>query len=450
MNYAEPTAAKPRMTQRPARHQNGRYAWFVTMVLLVAYTFAFIDRQVMNLLVEPVRHAFRLDDTHVSLLLGVAFVVAYAIGAPFGGRLADASNRRNVCLIVVGLWSLFTIGCGFAPNYEWLFGARFAVGATEACLMPAAWSLIADYFSRDRLPRAMSLFLLGPYLGGGIALILGGAVVESVGTTGASGGGPEGWRVAFMVAGAIGLIPAILLSFVREPHRGDSDQAQESAPPIAKVARYLLGHWRFYGGFYFGVSLQTITFYAFPAWMPTYLVRHFKVPLGKVGLHYGAVTLAVGCLGVLCSPYIARWLSRNGLRDSNMRMAAWSSTLIAPIAALVPFVPSYWLALLLVGIVTFIGSLPMPTNAAALQMVTPPRMRGIAASIYMFTVSLVGVAIPPTMIALLTDHVFHDSGAVGQSLAIVCVGASICAALVLWVTLKGYRDARAVADEAAA
>ena len=448
MNYVEVSGAEPQAAEDTGRRRNGGYAWFVTVVLLLAYTFAFIDRQVMNLLVEPVRHAFTLDDTQVSLLLGVAFVVAYAIGAPFGGRLADAGHRRNICLIVIAVWSLFTIGCGFAPTYGWLFAARFAVGATEACLMPAAWSLIADYFTRDRLPRAMGLFLLGPYLGGGIALILGGAVVKSVVATGGQGG-LEGWRLTFMVAGAIGLIPTLLMLGIREPRRAHATHAEPHAPPIGTVVRHLFGQWRFYGGFYGGISLQTITFYAFPAWMPTFLIRHFKMPLGTIGLHYGLITLVVGCIGVLCGPQIARWLAGRGHRDSNMRIAAWSSTLIAPIAALVPFVPSYGAALVLVGLVTFIGSLPMPTNAAALQIVTPPRMRGVAASIYMFTVSLVGVAIPPTLIALLTDHVFHDTGAVGQSLAIVCFGASICAATVLWAALAGYREALRVADEAA-
>ncbi|RYY33223.1 MAG: hypothetical protein EOP59_17940 [Sphingomonadales bacterium] len=163
--------------------------------------------------------------------------------------------------------------------------------------------------------------------------------------------------------------------------------------------------------------------------------------LGTVGLHYGLITIVTGCIGVLCGPAMGRWLARRGYRDYNLRIAALSSTLIAPVAALVPFVGSYAAALALVVAVTFIGSLPMPMNAAALQTVTPNRMRGVAASIYMFTVSLIGVAIPPTLIALLTDHVFHDPQMVGWSLGIVCLGASICAATVLWSTLPAYRRA---------
>lgn len=435
----------PAPRDRPAASQDGPYAWLVASVLLVAYTFAFIDRQVMNLLVEPIRTAFALDDTRVSLLLGAAFVVAYALAAPLGGRLADTGHRRNICLVVVSLWSLCTIACGLASSYNSLFAARFAVGASEALLMPAAWSLIADHFSRARLPRAMSLFLLGPYVGGGLALILGGAVVRDAAQL---ANGIEPWRLTFILAGTIGLLPALLLLLVREPARARTAGAAAAAPPLRQVVGHLASQRRFYGGFYGGVSLQTITFYAFPAWMPTYLTRHFGVPLGTIGLHYGAVTLVLGCLGVVCSPLVARILAARTGTDGNMHIAAWSSTLIAPLSIAVPFVGSYQAALVLVALVTFIGSLPMPTNAAALQLATPQRMRGIASSIYMFAVSFVGVAIPPTVIALLTDHVFRSPQAVGYSLAIVCLGASIAASLVLWATLRGYRQALLAAEAA--
>jgi len=428
-------SARPR-GDTPIR-RDGPFAWYVTAVLLAAYTYSFIDRQVMNLLVEPIRASFRLDDVEVSLLLGFAFIVAYAIAAPFGGRFADRGNRRMIVAVAIFLWSMFTIGCGLAPSYGWLFAARFAAGASEALLLPAAWSLIADYFSRERLPRAMGLFLLGPYVGGGLALILGGAIVHGA----FEGSAIEGWRQAFIVAGAIGAVPAILALTMREPPRGGPRVSGTDAPTTRQIASYFRKHGGFYSGFYGGISLQTITFFAFPAWMPTFVVRHFDVSLGEIGFHYGLISLVLGCAGVLAGPALARALERRGRADANMRIAAWSSTAIAPVALMIPFVPDYGSALVIMGLVTFIGSLPMPTNAAALQLVTPNRMRGVAASIYMFVVSLVGVAVPPTLIALLTDHVFHDTAMVGYSLGIVCFVASIFALIVLWVMLPAYSRA---------
>lgn len=423
--------------------RDGLYSWYVAFVLLLAYVYSFIDRQVMNLLVEPIRATFSLDDVEVSLLLGFAFIVAYAIAAPFGGRLADRSNRRNIVAAAIFLWSLFTVGCGLATSYGWLFAARFAAGASEALLLPAAWSLIADYFSRERLPRAMGLFLLGPYVGGGLALILGGALVDGV----IENTGLEGWRQAFIICGLIGAIPAVLALTMREPARNASTGADEPPPPAKAIAAFFRKQSSFYTGFYGGISLQTITFFAFPAWMPTFVARNFDVSLGEIGLHYGIVSIACGCLGVLIGPAWARSMEQRGTTDGNMRVAAISSTLIAPVAIAIPFVPNYASALTVMGLITFIGSLPMPTNAAALQLVTPNRMRGVAASIYMFVVSLVGVAVPPTLIALLTDHVFRDKAMVGYSLGIVCCVASVIALIVLWKLLPAYREALGEAEK---
>lgn len=426
----------------PRRTETALTPGYVTAVLLTAYTYSFIDRQIMNLLVEPIRASFTLSDTEVSLLLGFAFIVAYALAAPVGGRLADRSNRRIIVAAAILLWSLFTIGCGLAKSYGWLFAARFAAGASEALLLPAAWSLIADYFTRDRLPRAMGFFLLGPYVGSGLALILGGALVHGI-----SGElQMEGWRQAFIVAGAIGAIPAVLALTMREPPRAGSG-LQEHAPPNPKE---VIGHFNaqrgFYLAFYGGISLQTITFFAFPAWMPTFVVREFGISLRDVGFHYGMISLVVGCAGVLIGPAIARALDKRGYDDANMRIAAVSSTLMLPVTIAIPFVPSYTAALVVIGLVTFIGSLPMPTNVAALQLVTPNRMRGVAASVLMFVVSFVSVAIPPTLIALLTDDVFADTAMVGYSLGIVCAGASVLAIVIIWSMLPAYRKSLAAAE----
>src|SRR3546814_1452426 len=135
--------------------RNCRYASFVTAILLLGYSFAFIDRQMLNLLVEPIRRVFLLDDVSISFLLGFAFVLAFAFAALLAGRWADQGHRRNIGVFAVTMWSVFTIACGLAVSYRILFVARMGVGAAEACLMRAAWSLIAEYFSRARLSRPM-------------------------------------------------------------------------------------------------------------------------------------------------------------------------------------------------------------------------------------------------------------------------------------------------------
>ncbi|WP_169206939.1 MFS transporter, partial [Aromatoleum petrolei] len=154
-----------------AIRQDGSYAWYVVFLLTFAYTVAFIDRQVLNLLVDPIKKDILLSDVQISLLQGFAFMAAYVVFGPIFGRWVDTGHRRNVLVLGVTLWSAFTVFCGLSEEYWQLFVARAGVGAAEACLAPAGWSLIADYFSRQRLPRAMSIFMLGPSLGAGLALI---------------------------------------------------------------------------------------------------------------------------------------------------------------------------------------------------------------------------------------------------------------------------------------
>ena len=211
------------MTSASATVKDGAYAWYVVGMLTLAYAVGFIDRQILNLLVEPIKLDMTLTDTQISLLQGFAFTVAYVMMGPFFGRWIDIGNRRNILLVGVALWSLFTVLCGLSREYWQLFGARMGVGGAEACLLPAAWSILSDYFSKKKLPRAMSVLLMGPYLGGGLALIFGGLVLGAVAATGTTSlplfGTLEPWQIAFIAVGVPGFAVALLMLTIREPAR---------------------------------------------------------------------------------------------------------------------------------------------------------------------------------------------------------------------------------------
>src|SRR3546814_264175 len=178
------------------------------------------------------------------------------------------------------------------------------------------------------------------------------------------------------------------------------------------------------------------------------LIRRFHVSLAEIGVQYGTVVLIMGCLGVIVGPFLGRWLVARGHHDYNMRIPVIACLELVPFAAVLPLAPNYGVALIICAGITFFCSLPMPMAAAALQTVTPNRMRGVAASMYMFVVSLVGVALPPTLIALLTDHVFRDPAKVGWSLGIVCAIAALAAAFAIARGLPAFRRALARADAA--
>ncbi|MEZ5459425.1 MAG: MFS transporter [Steroidobacteraceae bacterium] len=420
------------------------------LLLTLAYTVAFIDRQLLNLLVDPIKLDIIASDTEISLLQGFAFMGAYILFGPLFGRLADAGNRRNIMVWGVAAWSACTVACGLSDGFWGLFIARAGVGAAEACLVPAAWSILSDSYSRQELPRAMSVFLMGPYLGGGLALIFGGLVLGSVaGIRDALPllAGFTPWQLTFIVVGAPGLLLAAAIGiWVREPPRRqlaeqgstDGDAAQFT---VREVAQFLWQRRAFYLRFYLGMAMLVMVLYALPAWVPSYLTRSFNADRATLGLQYGALVLIAGSVGVLSGPAVGRWLAKRHPLDSPVRTALIAALCLLPVSAALPFAPSYATVLACAGLATFCFSLPQAMFASALQLATPNRMRGVVSSLWVFIASVAGLGVAPTLVALITDHVFRDPARVGASLGIVCGGAAAVASWLIWRALPHYRAA---------
>lgn len=445
------TAAGPKSD----RYINSGYAWAVVVMLTIAYTVSFIDRQVLNLLVDPIKADLGATDTQMSLLQGLAFIVAYIAFIPLFGRLADTRNRRNLVAFGVMAWSAFTIMCGFSTSLEMLFISRAGVGAAEAALGPAAWSIISDYFTKDRLPRAMSVLLMGPYLGGGLALIFGGLVVGSAALlTQAlpmlSGLNP--WQLTFIMVGGPGIVFGLSLLILREPPRravaGTSLDARRFT--LREVVGFLWDGRRFYLRFYAAMALITVVLYAVPAWMPSVLIRNHGADAGSVGVGFGTLVLAMGSLGVLSGPLVGSILRRQGHRSAVVICMIISAMALVPACLLIPFATSYTAIMVIAGAITFLYSFPQAMSASALQVATPNRMRGVVTSLYTFVLSGFGLGVAPTLVALLTDYVFRDPQRVDQSLAIVCTTSAALAAWLGWGTLKHFRAALQAEEDAAA
>lgn len=437
----------------PARSAKGtgirQSPWFTLLVLTFAFSVGHIDRQLLNLLVQPVKADFGLSDLQISLLQGAGFSVSYLVMSPVFGRWVDMARRRNILIGCVILWSGFTSVCGLATGFLGLLAARAMVGGAEAGLTPAAWSMLSDRFDDRRLGRAMGIYNIGTYIGGGMALMLGGVLLRSAGEWDLSQvpllRAMAPWQLTFLVVGLLGLFTAALLLLVPEPERRGAG-AGDAVMPLAEALATIRRNGRFYGLFYLGMSLTILPISAFPAWLPTLMIRQFGAPISQVGIEYGVASLVGGTLGVLVGPTVAGWLERAGWRDANLRLGVLTNLVILACCLGLFFRASYAMVLAIGAVASMFYSMPTPMAATALQIVTPNRMRGLITSIYIVLVTLIGLCIAPICVAFFTDVVFADEGRVGDALAIVCSASALGGMLALGACLRSYRALLAPSD----
>ncbi len=431
-----------------AAYPPSNLAWRVTLLLTFAYMLSFVDRQIVNLLVEPIQADLAISDTQVSLLQGFAFILTYILFSIPLGRLADTHSRKLIVAGGVLFWSLATAACGLANSFRQLFIARAAVGTGEAALTPAAWSMMADYFPPERRSFPVSIFLMGPYLGAGLSMILGGALMgmmEGVDTVAVPLLGEfRPWQVTFMLVGAPGLLVAALFLRVAEPQRRQlPDPALSAAsgrPSLGQVFAVMRSRSETYLALLVAIPLLMIVLYGLQAWVPSYLVRGFGMSVQDAGFTYGLVALFSGSAGVLLGPVVGRWLSGRGVTDYPLRLALWAALGICP--ALLMVASSGQVALVLLAVVTasVLVTLPLALAASTLQTITPANMRGVVAGLYVVMTSGVGMGLGPTLIALTTDYIVRDRAQLGASLAIVGIAVSLAAIVLFARALRPYRE----------
>ncbi|MEM1111322.1 MAG: MFS transporter [Pseudomonadota bacterium] len=445
MSYRE----VPDASQKSVLVDSGQ-ANYALAVLLIAYILSFIDRNVMAVLIGPIREEFAISDFQYSLLHGFAFSMFYIVlGLPIA-RLADRGDRRLIVAAGVFVWSLMTCLCGAARSFKALFIARIGVGIGEAALSPPAYSLLSDYFSDERLPRAMAIYTLGITLGGGLAYIIGGAVYEFFSTAGTPVlpllGEVRPWQMTFFIVGAPGLLLVAFLARMVEPPRRGIEAAPDRGFSLGEVVTFVRQQWQAYTSLIMAVSLLAVLGYGTMAWYPEYLVRSHGMSRGEAGSWFGAVFIVAGSLGTLAGGFSAAPLLRRGYQDASMRLVLWIALAWMPPAVLGPLMSSSDLAVLLaVPIVFFLNSY-FGLAIAALQAITPNQMRAQVSALLLFMSNLFGLALGPSIVAAITDFVFADEMRLGWSLALVpLVVCPLAAALVAW-GLKYYRralDARA-------
>jgi MFS family permease len=399
-------------------------AWYVVGVLIVAYLVALVDRQILTLLVQPIRRDLGLTDTQLSLLIGLAFAVLYTVAGIPIARLADRRPRRTIIAIGVFFWSVMTFLCGLAQNYWQLFLARVGVGVGEAALQPSAYSMLSDYFPPHRLGRAIGTYSIGLFLGGGLALIVGGAVIGALSgadsTTLPILGEVRNWQLAFLVVGAPGiLLTLVIMLTVKEPARRGVARTASGGAGSAELTLFFRSNFATVSRIIAAFSFGGIAVVGYLAWVPESLRRSFGWEMSDIGYAFGLVMAVFGTAGTLFGGWFVDRLARRGYRDAPMRASIIAFAFLVPAAVAAPLMPTAEASLVVLAVLLFFIGMQQGYSPVALQLITPNQLRAQVIAVYFFIAQIIALGIGPTLIAVVTDFVFRDDAALAWSLALV-------------------------------
>lgn len=372
-----------------------RYRWYVVWLLFLVYVLNFVDRQILIILMEPIRLEFGFSDTQLGLLGGLAFAVLYStLGIPIA-RLADRSNRVNIIAISIFVWSLATVLTGFARSFSHLLLARIAVGIGEAGCSPPAYSLLADYFRKEQRTTAFSIYSMGIYGGVFVGYLVGAFVAHYY-----------GWRAAFWVVGLPGIVMALVVKFtLREPPRGYADglPAQATAPPVRQVLGQLAAK-RTFRHLALAAALHAFVGYGVNGFHPSFLIRTHGFSVAEVGVVLSIVSAVSGVGGT----WFGGWLSdrvTNLRRD--VRWQLWVpgiATLInVPVALLAYTWPDRNLVVGLLFVSLVFGVMYLGPTFATLQRLVSARERALGSALLLLVINLIGLGLGPWLVGALSD-----------------------------------------------
>ena len=395
------------------------YAWFLTTILLISYTVSIIDRAMINLLIDPIRSDLKLTDIQMGQILGPGFMISYILFSLPIGRMVDKFNRIFVLIGGILLWSIATAAHGFSSDYYSLFVSRAGVGAGEAAVTPASWSIIADLFRPEDRAFPMSFYLMGPYIGQGLALLFGGLViqlytvpVEILGFT------LQPWQMIFLLIAIPGFVLSFGLAFLADPQRkGIINKEKQKDESFVDVIAYIKSKFSAYFTLMVAASFIVVLLYTFQAWVPTYIARVHGWDLSRVGYLFGIVTLISGSLGVLSGPVLERFLDRRGFKNSTHAVFLISASTLAVIPPLTFLFVTEDFILPGMFVISFFITLPMACFASGLQKMTPQNYRGSISGLYVFIMNIVGLSLGPTVVPFFTSVIFQDDMSINLALS---------------------------------
>lgn len=409
-------------------------------IIMALNALSLVDRQILTLMVDPIKQDLQLSDFQIGILQGLVFSVFYGLASLPIGWLVDRFPRRPIIWAGVTLWSLAASACGLAQTYTQLLIARLGVGVGEATLSPAAYSMLADIFPRTALTRALAFLLVGATIGNGLAIALGGAIVEfaqSAPMTLPVVGEIASWQAVFIITGLPGLVAGLLIFLVAEPRRRE---VYASRPATTGKREFVAAHARFLLCHTAGFGLMSVMGWGFISWLPTYMMREFHWSVGELSIPLALLLGGVGTIGTLGVGWLTDRLFGRGMLDAHMRIYCVAA-MIATASAVAAFsMSSPWLFLILCAPIVATMTLSAPA-IAALQLIAPGEIRAQVSAGFQFVANGVGLGLGPMLVGFLTDYAFGDEQQLGTAMALLYAVLGPLAALAFYFGGRPMREA---------
>jgi MFS family permease len=431
------------ITRRAGNYPTARRAWYAVAVLYFAYALVLADRQVLAFLVDPIREDLALSDFQFSLISGFFLVAIYSLLAIPLGRFADSHDRRDVIAASVAFWSLMTVLCSRASGLIVLLLARFGSGVSQAVMVPASVSLIADSFSTDRRPLAISVYASGAYVGIGLAHILSGFIVAM--TTSAEGlilpltGRFSSWQLAFVFLALPSILVLALMRRLNEPDRQGRARIQPEVR-LHETIEYARRHWFVFTSLIMGAALAGIGMFAIFAWVPTIFSRVYDWSGAETGIVFGLVTIVFGTAGLVVGGIYAGRFIREGQKlvfQRLMMLSVACAIIPGAITMTADSAPGMWACF---AAVIFFLAMPVGLAQTAIQAITPNKMRARLIATYFAALNIIGLGFGPIAVAVVTDFVFRDDAAIDRSIGVVIVSSGVASVLLLALSVKQYEE----------
>jgi len=400
------------------------YAILVLFILMLIYICSFVDRQIIAVLATQIRTELSFSNTQVGILYGPAFSLVYAFCGIFMGRLADQFSRKYIILSGLLIWSLMTFASGFANSFAFLLSARFAIGISQSALSPSVYSLLADYFSPKHRARVFSVYASGIFIGVGLSFLIGGSIAQSY-----------DWRVALKSVGLPGIGLALLAYFVlKEPIREKTEISKSGEQSFIEVLKFILKKptVRYH---LMGFSMLALSGYTILAFIGTILTDVFDS--SNLISSYGWFMFATG-VSVNASGWLADKLALRFGDDKRFVMGIVAALGGIPLYYFGLFSENAFWGLMLIGSANVISSSYNGVAAALIQDFVGSKMRGVAGSIYLFVISIVGFGIGPPATGWLMDHVFTGPKGPSQAMFSVFVVCGFLATFCFMKAMKSY------------